>query len=60
MELGQGGGGGAGSISVWMSTVLGGLGKAEKTSPNIGIPDILTRTGASAHPALLTRRVPRV
>lgn len=30
--------------------VFGALGKAEKTSPNIGIPDILTRTGASALP----------
>lgn len=49
-----------GSTSVGMWSVFGGLGKAEKTSPNIGIPDILTRPGASARPALLTRRVPRV
>lgn len=56
----QWGDGSAGSTSVWMSIVFGGLGKAEKTSPNIGIPDILTRTGASARPALLTRRVLRV
>lgn len=59
-EQGQGGGGRAGSTSVGMWSVFGGLGKAEKTSPNIGIPDILTRPGASARPALLTRRVLRV
>lgn len=59
-EQGQGGGGGVGSTSVGMWSMFEGLGKAEKTSPNIGIPDILTRPGASARPALLTRRVPRV
>lgn len=50
----------AGSTSFGMWSMFGGLGKAEKTSPNIGIPDILTRPGASARPAPLTRRVPRV
>lgn len=60
LEQGQGGGSRVGSTSVRMWSVFEGLGKAEKTSPNIGIPDILTRPGASARPATLTRRVLRV
>lgn len=57
---GQGGGSRVGSTTFGMWSVFGGLGKAEKTSPNIGIPDILTRPGASARLAPLTRKVLRV